>query len=179
MREQRSLEPISLEDLRQLARVGLIELEGLYQRRPNTRENFSAKLFCLALCQGAALHYLDKRNGVKDFDVWAFYKRTGSAQFPYRWRGVADFGSSKFGQLLGFEHYVGRKVDVLGRSIPVRRDDTPQQAIIRYFHDSKNATPRYLAQKACILLYPDEFLGAIVWQGPVELIGRTGMRAGP
>ena len=28
-----------------------------------------------ARCQGAALHYVNERNGVKDFDVWSFYAR--------------------------------------------------------------------------------------------------------
>ncbi len=31
------------------------------------------KPLCVALCQGAALHFYDKKNGVKDFDVWFFY----------------------------------------------------------------------------------------------------------
>jgi hypothetical protein len=30
-------------------------------------------LVCVALCQGAALHFVDGENGVKDFDVWTFY----------------------------------------------------------------------------------------------------------
>ena len=27
---------------------------------------------CVALCQGAAMHYFDKTNGIKDFDIWFF-----------------------------------------------------------------------------------------------------------
>jgi hypothetical protein len=26
---------------------------------------------CRALCQGAAVQYMDRQNGVKDFDVWS------------------------------------------------------------------------------------------------------------
>jgi hypothetical protein len=36
-----------------------------------------------ALCQGAAMHYHDKINGVKDFDIWFFYQFNG-VHLPYR-----------------------------------------------------------------------------------------------
>jgi hypothetical protein len=47
---------------------------------------------------GAALHYLDARTGIKDFDVWSFYAARSDRPFPYRWRGTADYGPSKFGR---------------------------------------------------------------------------------
>jgi len=40
-----------------------------------------------------ALHYIDEKNGVKDFVVWSF---SGNGPFPYRWRGTVDYGPSKF-----------------------------------------------------------------------------------
>ena len=36
------------------------------------------------LCQGAALHYVNGRNGVKDFDVWSFYAQYNDWPFPAR-----------------------------------------------------------------------------------------------
>ena len=39
-----------------------------------------------ALCQGAALHYVDAKNGVKDFDVWSFYTQRADGSFPYLWQ---------------------------------------------------------------------------------------------
>jgi hypothetical protein len=36
-----------------------------------------------------ALHYLDGRNGVKDFDVWSFYAARVDDPFSCRWRGTA------------------------------------------------------------------------------------------
>ena len=34
------------------------------------------------LCQGAALHYVNGRNGVKDFDVWSIYAHYGRLAVP-------------------------------------------------------------------------------------------------
>jgi hypothetical protein len=42
---------------------------GLFGRNPRGAGRYAGRL----LCQGAALHYLDGRTGVKDFDVWSFY----------------------------------------------------------------------------------------------------------
>ena len=67
---------------------------GLFARRPGRCGRYAGRLLCRALCQGAALHYLDGRNGVKDFDVWSFYAALADGPFPYRWRGTADFGPS-------------------------------------------------------------------------------------
>src|ERR1700727_1064079 len=65
------------------------------------RRRASGGRLCRALYQGAALHYLDGKNGVKDFDVWSFYAALGDGPFPYRWRGTADFGPSRFGRYPG------------------------------------------------------------------------------
>jgi hypothetical protein len=124
------------------------------------------KLLCLVLCQGAALHYLDGKNGVKDFDVWAFFKRTGRQQFPYRRRGVVDFDSPKFGQTSSHPEFVGRSVDVLGRSIPVRAGESPPDSVLRYINSRATGTPYHLAQKAGILLFPERYFGQILWRGP-------------
>ena len=64
---------------------------------------------------GAALHYLDGTNGVKDFDVWSFYAERGDGPFPYRWRGTADYGPSKFGRYPDDPpSFTGRRVDCSG-----------------------------------------------------------------
>ena len=67
--------------------------------------------------EGAALHFVDGKNGVKDFDVWSFYSdKKGVPQFPFHRRARADFGESKFGKCPG-ESLKGRRVDIFGRSI--------------------------------------------------------------
>jgi hypothetical protein len=52
----------------------------------------AGRLLGRALCQGAALHYVNGKNGVRDFDVWSFYARHDDWPFPARWRGTGDFG---------------------------------------------------------------------------------------
>ena len=70
-------------------------MESFFARNP-TYKKYHGKEALVALCQGAALHYLDKKNGVKDFDVWFFYPSL-QKPLPYRRTGAVDFGKSKFG----------------------------------------------------------------------------------
>jgi hypothetical protein len=79
------------------------------------------------------LHYVDKHTGVKDFDVWSFYAQHDDWPFPPRWRGTRDFGPSKFGRYPGDPAgYSGRRVDILGRSLPAAPGTDPADAIRRY-----------------------------------------------
>ena len=55
-----------------------------------------ARVLAVALCQGAALHYVDGKNGVKDFDVWTFFANDGaSPAYPVRRRGEGSFEGSR------------------------------------------------------------------------------------
>jgi hypothetical protein len=64
---------IDRNDLLRLAKLAADVEAGLLARHPYGAGRYAGRLVCRALCQGAALHYLDERNGVKDFDVWSFY----------------------------------------------------------------------------------------------------------
>jgi hypothetical protein len=118
-RTTRSLARIDESDLQRLAALAAEAEAGLFARHPLGAGRYAGRLLCRALCQGAALHYLDGRNGVKDFDVWSFYAALDDGPFPYRWRATADFGPSKFGRYPADPPlYTGRRVDFLGRSLP-------------------------------------------------------------
>jgi len=122
----RSLARIDIQDLLRLAALAAEAEAGLFARRPRGAGRYAGLLICRALCQGAALRYLDGRTGVKDFDVWSFYAAHGGGPFPYRWRGTADFGPSKFGRYPGDPpSFTGRRVDMLGRSLNVPSDAEP------------------------------------------------------
>jgi hypothetical protein len=74
MEIERSLEPITREDLIDLyqgstKRLGQYFLKG-EDRKWSRYYNYNIeKPLAVALCQGAALHYHDHRNGIKDFDI--------------------------------------------------------------------------------------------------------------
>jgi hypothetical protein len=70
--EDRSYERIRPEDLRRLAAIARDDQDAWLNRRPRWRP-YADCVLCVALCQGAALHYVDGRSGVKDFDVYMFY----------------------------------------------------------------------------------------------------------
>lgn len=65
----RSFEPITKSDLKRLGQIAAVDREDLFKRKPETGRLYGDKLFAVALCQGAALHYLDGKNGIKD---WMF-----------------------------------------------------------------------------------------------------------
>jgi hypothetical protein len=163
MTPERSFEPITKRDLRRLGAIALGDLDSLFKRYPHTGRFYKNRLFAIALCQGAALHYVDGSNGVKDFDVWSFFRAHRSRPFPYRRNASADFGDPKFGKSPGRSDYVGRCIDLLGRSLDFPGSQSPEVALREYLSTGSTATARALAQKAVVLIYPPEFLGRVVW----------------
>lgn len=159
----RSLESIDKNDLRRLAELAAEVEASLFERKPAGAGRYAGQL-CRALCQGAALHYVDARNGVKDFDVWSFYAERGNGPFPYRWRGTADYGPSKFGRSPGDPpSYTGRRVDFLGRSLRTSLDAEPVSAVRNYLAARNTTSAKELAAKVVVLIYPRELLGQVIW----------------
>jgi len=119
---------------------------------------------CAAPCQGAAVHFVDHANGVKDFDVWSFYAELTDGPFPARWRGTADFGPSKFGRFPGDPlRYQGRRVDLIGRSLPVPLAADPAEVLCSYLSAAHTASAKALAAKAAVLIVPSDRAGEIIW----------------
>jgi hypothetical protein len=115
--KDRSFAGIGLADLLRLADLAADAEAALFERNPAGLGRYAGRLLGRALCQGAAVHYVDKHNGVKDFDVWSFYAQDDDWPFPPRWRATRDFGPSKFGRYPGDPaRFSGRRVDLLGRS---------------------------------------------------------------
>ena len=160
---ERSYEQITESDLKVLVELARKDRKGLFSRRPETGQLYGGRLFAVALCQGAALHYLDGTNGVKDFDVWSFYKASPERPFPYRRRGESDFGIAKFGKTSDYQHFIGRRVDLIGRSLHVADENDPVGVLRKYLRDGKAESARQLAKKAVILLEPAHLFGTVVW----------------
>ncbi len=160
---ERSQETITKSDLKKLLSLARSDIESFFARNPSYKE-YDGKEVLVALCQGGALHYLYRNNGVKDFDIWFFYPLK-SRNLPYRRRGVVDFGESKFGVHPKFkaQGYKGRIVDVLMRSDAYFSNTEPEQSIARYLKYKKTQTSNLLSQKPVIGLYPENIFGKKLW----------------
>lgn len=159
----RSYEAMMESDLRILAALAQADRNDLFRRKSEIGRLYSGSLFAVALCQGGALHYLNGKNGVKDLDVWSFYKEHPERPFPYRRRAEADFGIPKFGTTEGYSQFVGRKVDLIGRSLPNVDVSDPVGTLRNYLRGGNTESARQLAKKAVILLEPAHLFGVVVW----------------
>jgi hypothetical protein len=161
---ERSVAPITLDDLARLAELARTDRDQLFARHRLLGRRYAERVLCVALCQGAALHYVDGRSGVKDFDVWTFYAAHPDGPFPYRRVARADFGPSKFGRLPNdLRPYAGRRVDLIGRSLPVGLDTDPVQALRRCLATPGLAAHGALARKAVVLVDPAHLRGVVAW----------------
>lgn len=165
MEIERSLEPFTINDLRDLyegsakrLREYFIDGEGAKWKTLYDIE----KPLVAALCQGGAMHYHDKVNGVKDLDVWFFYP-FNKTHLPYRTIWNWDYKNPKFGRHPSIPGYSGRKVDVLVRSIKHFSFGNPIKTIHQFLQYENTASSKELAKKAVVILSPEELLGKVVW----------------
>ena len=162
----RSYEKITEADLKRLADLARQDRRDLFKRRPDTGRLYGDRLFAVALCQGGALHYLDGKNGVKDLDVWSFFRPHPERQFPPRRRAKLDFGDPKFGKTEDSPDFIGKRVDHIGRAIASNDVSDPVATLRNYLSAGRTPTARALAEKAVILIEPQELFGSVVWPVP-------------
>ncbi len=160
---RRSYEPLIIEDLKRLGVLAKADRVSLFDRKPDTGKLYRNRLFAVALCQGAALHFLYGKNGIKDFDVWSFYTEAPERPFPFRRRGVADFGNPKFGKTEDSPSFIGRRVDLLARSLKGVDPNDPVGSLRKYLSQRATKSAYCLAEKAVILIEPADLLGYVVW----------------
>lgn len=160
---ERSSKKITQSDLRRLGKIAKRDLESLFERRPETGRLYRNRLFAIVLCQGAALHYVDGRNGIKDFDVWSFFRANPRRAFPCRRNATEDFGIAKFGKTLGYGNFIGRRVDLLGRSLPVSTSRPAEEILRCYLSERRSVSARKLSEKAMVIIHPEAQLGQVVW----------------
>ena len=170
MDQGRSFERITIDDLARLGEIAAADRERFFDGRPEYRE----RIVCTAMCQGAALHYVDldrglfEPNGIKDFDVWTFFAEIPGERFPADRRMThVDLGPSKFGQWDGeperFRRFKGRRVDLLMRSLPGSIDSDPMIALRCYLRAARTSSAKQLAGKAAVLIDPASRRGEIAW----------------
>jgi hypothetical protein len=157
----RTFEAITAADLDRLSAIAAEDRASRFDRVPRWRP-YAGRVLCVALCQGAALHYIDGRAGINDFDVWTFYAAHPVGPFPQRWRTISDFGPSRFGATpdTGLE---GRRVDLFGRSLPEEPGANPIAALQRYLREGRSASAKRLREKAAVVLDPPPLRGTVAW----------------
>ncbi len=161
----RSMEKITKRDLSKLADIARADRERMFERNANWA-HYRNRLLCVALCQGAARHYVDRKTGIKDFDVWAFFARSPARPFPdmalFRRRATADFGPSRFGRTPGAnERFEGRRVNLLSRSLDAGLRANPVAAVRAWLEAGASESARGLAENPVVLLEPSP--GTVIW----------------
>ena len=168
--EGRSYQPILTDDLARLSEIAEQDRDQFLQKRPE----YSDRLLCVALCQGAGMHFVDlalgvtQPTGIKDFDVWSFFASISGKKFPADRRNThEDFGRSKFGrwpdEMPRFRHFVGRRVDLFMRGLPVNRTADPAEAVRAWLHEAQTKSARLLSKKGVVVLDPESARGRIIW----------------
>lgn len=155
--------PIDDAVLGRLAAIAAEDLQAFFRRNPRWDRLYRERVLCVALCQGAALHFVNGRNGVKDWDVWTFFRLHPEGPFPPRRRGESALGDPRFGRSMVRSEYVGRPVDLIGRSIIADECEDPVTAVQRYLAAGSTQSARRLAEKAVVLLDPAQRCGEVVW----------------
>jgi hypothetical protein len=169
-RRGRSRERIRDADLARLSKIARKDRAKFFEGRPEYKDRF----LCVALCQGARLHYVDtelgrrRPNGVKDFDVWTVFVAMPQRRFPADRRNThQDFGPSRFGRWpqepARFRHFEGRRVDLLMRGLPVRNDADPIEAVRAWLAEGRTRSAQLLARKGVVLIDPPRYRGFVAW----------------
>lgn len=159
----RSFKSITRADLKRLNAIAAGDRAQFFATHPDWSALYEKRFLAAALCQGAALHFVEGRVGVHDFDVYSFYEEDPARRWYAKRNKHMDFGLPKFGQSPKHADLVGRRVDLLGRGIEYRAGEDPTDAIRRWLRTGRTKSARLLARKAVVLLDPAERLGEIVW----------------
>lgn len=89
--EERSQVRLTKNHLHTLVQIAQGDLQDFFERKPRLKV-YRSRVLLTALCQGAALHYLDHTTGVKDLDVWTFFADLPQPHLQRRRPKRTDFG---------------------------------------------------------------------------------------
>jgi hypothetical protein len=169
----RSFERITRDDLMRLAQLASVNFKDFFAR--NLGHAYSGQLRLICLIQSAAKHYVDpdqcvepdqKRGGVNDFDVCGFFQAIPGQHLFAQRRCKLDFGLSKFGRNPEEgEHFKGRRVDVLWRSINMQASEAPIESVQRHLRDAHpKSSAKFWAAKPVVVLWPSKDFDRTIWR---------------
>jgi len=158
----RSFAPITSRDLERLLELARQDREEFFARYPDWAKSYANRVLGTALCQGAALHYVQGNIGINDFDVYTFYASHPDRRWYAKRIKSRDFGDPKFGRSeISPTEFIGRRVDLLARGLDAPPGSDITEVLVAYLKAPKTRTALELAHKAVVLLEPR--LGTIVW----------------
>jgi hypothetical protein len=156
---------IRFEDLKRLQEIALDDLEGIISRKPEQKP-FKKKLFFIALTRGAAQHYLDRKTGIRDFNVCLFFKQAKEENTLYQRAKKKASGLDKFGPDPGGKTKT-RQVEVRGWEIPTgvlrKGRSNPEKCLEFWFEKAEGEVVEEIAKEAVVGLWPDNIIGKILW----------------
>lgn len=160
---ERTYDKITESDLKEMKQCGLDELERFLILVGNGKYSiYKDRLIAICLCQGAALHFIDGKNGIKDIDIWMFFREDAEIKIP----AIRNCMKSKY---LNFQRIGEKKVDFLKKMIPSKHWDKSEIITIQhYLSNNNNSTPNFLKHKPVVVLYPDEYFGKTIWPKNIE-----------
>jgi hypothetical protein len=153
--DPRAQERITAADLDLLSEIARADRNWFLKNHPKYAP-YQSRVACVALCQGAALHYVDGKTGVKDLDVWTFYYELPGTSFPHRRHAREDFGPSHLTNWSG-------RVDLMARTLPAYPGADPADALREYLTKQPTRSAHLLAKKAVVLIDPAWRRGEVVW----------------
>ncbi|WP_135611116.1 hypothetical protein [Methanococcoides sp. AM1] len=173
-KENRSYLKIKREHLQKLRHITVKDQDSFFSRYPKYNL-FREKIYCILLVQGAALHYVNGINGIKDFDVLVLYKENGNKYdedgkliriYPKRVCSY-DCEMAEFGRYPNddIDKYPNRRVDVLMREIGNDLTDNSDliTAINKYFENGTTQSIKEWRKKAVVGIWPDEIQSKVMW----------------
>lgn len=153
--------PVGDSELRDLARLAETEEGAFFQRCPHLVAPYRERLMLAALCQGAALQFLGRGYGVKDFDVHFFY-----AQNPAKMRLSRAVKSIR----ANVGAFPAIKVDFIRTVVQQAETGLDAKRAVEQIQDFLARQPtnnaKHLAKKAVVGLYPQEVFGLRIWPHP-------------
>jgi hypothetical protein len=156
--------PIERTDLQRLLELAREDRRAFFEQHRDWAELYPDRLLGTALCQGAALHYVRAEHGINDFDVYSFYAANPARRWYAKRIRSVDFGDPKFGcSEITKPGFRGRRVDLMGRELPVSPGTPLSRALASYLRIPRTATARELRQKGVVILEPEDQLGRVIW----------------
>lgn len=161
----RTYEKLGVSDLQEMKCHALKELSRFYVKvgKPAGKYKvYKHKLIAICLCQGAAQHFVNGTTGIKDLDIWFFFKEDANVKIP-------DIKNMRYSVDKLLKNLGVKRIDFLKKSIKASvlsnsKTQQPQDLLRAYLQHANTTTSKELAKKPVVGLYPEKIFGVIIWQ---------------